>query len=95
MDDATPTVTTRDRLLADVAALPQRPGVYRFFDAAGGVLYVGMTSDLANRSLEHRERMLDGFTKRYGIDRLVYFEAHDEADTAARRERPREQSSLP
>jgi len=52
-----------------------------------GVLYVGMTSDLAGRAWEHREHVLDGFTKRYWVDRLVYVECHDEAAVAARRER--------
>lgn len=52
-----------------------------------GVLYVGMTSDLAGRAWEHRERLIDGFTKRYWVDRLVYFERHDDADKAATRER--------
>ena len=52
-----------------------------------GVLYVGMTSDLAARAWQHRERVREGFTKRYWADRLVYFEAHDDARIAARRER--------
>jgi putative endonuclease len=52
-----------------------------------GVLYVGMTSDLAGRTWEHRERVTDGFTKRYWVGRLVYFEAHDDAEIAAKRER--------
>ncbi len=61
-----------------------------------GVLYVAMTSDLAGRSWEHRavcvsstrrERVMDGFTKRYWVGRLVYFEAHDDAGIAAKRER--------
>jgi putative endonuclease len=45
-----------------------------------------MTSDLAGRAWEHRERVLDGFTKRYWVDRLVYFEPHDEVEVAQRRE---------
>ena len=52
-----------------------------------GVLYVGMTSDLAGRTWEHRERVMDGFTKRYWVGRLVYFEAHGDAEVAAKRER--------
>jgi putative endonuclease len=52
-----------------------------------GVLYVGMTSDLAGRAWEHRERVLDGFTSRYWAGRLVYFERHDTAESAAHRER--------
>ncbi|MEQ1612639.1 MAG: GIY-YIG nuclease family protein [Hyphomicrobiaceae bacterium] len=52
-----------------------------------GVLYVGMTSDLAGRAWEHRERVIDGFTKRYWAGRLVYFEHFDDAEHAVRRER--------
>ena len=61
--------------------------VYIMASGPRGVLYVGMTSDLAGRAWEHRQRVLDGFTKRYRVDRLVYFECHDEAAFAARRER--------
>jgi putative endonuclease len=52
-----------------------------------GVLYTGMSSDLPGRSWEHRERVVDGFTKRYWAGRLVYFEAHESADSAIHRER--------
>ena len=52
-----------------------------------GVLYVGMTSDLAGRAWEHRERVIDGFTKKYWAGRLVYFEPHETADSAAKCER--------
>ena len=61
--------------------------IYIMANEPHGVLYVGMTSDLARRALEHRAGVLEGFTKRYGVDRLVYFEAHDDAAVAARRER--------
>jgi putative endonuclease len=52
-----------------------------------GVLYVGMTSDLAGRAWQHREHVRGGFSKRYWVDRLVYFERHDDAQVAAGRER--------
>ena len=61
---------------------------YVYITASGprGVLYVGMTSNLAGRAFEHRERVVDGFTKRYWAGRLVYFEHHDSAGAAQRRE---------
>ena len=60
--------------------------VYMTASRPRGVIYVGMTSDLAGRAWEHRERVLDGFTKRYWAGRLVYFERHETADAAIRRE---------
>ena len=53
-----------------------------------GTLYVGMTSDLAGRAWQHRERVREGFSKRYWVDRLVYFERHDDARVAARASAP-------
>ena len=61
--------------------------IYIMASGPRGVLYVGMTSDLAGRAWEHREQVTDGFTKRYHVDRLVYFEAHHDAAIAAQRER--------
>lgn len=61
--------------------------VYIMASEPRGRLYVGMTSDVAGRTWEHREGAIDGFTKRYRVHRLVYFERHDDAAYAARRER--------
>ena len=61
--------------------------VYIMANGPRGVLYIGMSSDLPRRALEHSEGLLEGFTKRYGVDRLVYFERHDVAEVAARRAR--------
>lgn len=66
---------------------PKRYWVYITTNAPRGVLYVGMTSDLPRRAWEHQNKLLEGFTRRYGADRLVYFEEHADATTAARRER--------
>ena len=52
-----------------------------------GTLYVGMTNDLVRRVHEHHESVADGFTKRYGIKRLVYFEEHTTALAAIAREK--------
>jgi putative endonuclease len=60
--------------------------VYMTASAPRGVIYVGMTSDLAGRAWEHRERVIDGFTKRYWAGRLVYFEPHATTEAALRRE---------
>ena len=51
-----------------------------------GTLYVGVTNDLVRRVWEHREAMTDGFTKRYGLKRLVLFERHEDIRTAIQRE---------
>jgi putative endonuclease len=52
-----------------------------------GILYVGTTVDLPRRVWEHREGVVDGFTKRYGLKRLVYFERHETLLAARQRER--------
>jgi len=51
-----------------------------------GVLYTGVTSDLPRRISEHREGVVDGFTKRYGLKRLVWAERHDDIGAAIQRE---------
>jgi len=60
--------------------------VYMTASGPRGVIYVGLTSDLPGRAWQHRERILDGFTKRYWVGRLVYFEHHVDAAVALRRE---------
>lgn len=49
--------------------------------------YIGVTSDLVSRVWQHREGMFDGFTKRYGVKTLVYYEAYDGIDDAIVREK--------
>ena len=51
--------------------------IYMTASNARGVIYVGMTSDLVGRAWLHRERVIDGFTKRYWVGRLVYYEFHE------------------
>ena len=48
----------------------------------GGALYVGVTSDLRRRVWEHRNHVVAGFTRRYGIAQLVWFEPHPDAPSA-------------
>jgi putative endonuclease len=60
--------------------------VYIMASAPNGILYVGVTSDLVQRVYQHRNGLVAGFTKRYGIKRLVYFEYHDTIQAAIQRE---------
>jgi putative endonuclease len=59
--------------------------VYILASALGGTLYIGVTNDLVRRVYEHRMGFADGFTKKYGIHRLVYFEQYNEVEIAIRR----------
>jgi putative endonuclease len=51
-----------------------------------GTLYVGSTSDLVRRVWEHKLKAVRGFTAKYGVDRLVWFERHDTLEEAMKRE---------
>lgn len=51
-----------------------------------GTIYIGVTSDLKKRVWEHRQGIIDGFTKRYGCKTLVWFETFDDLEEARRRE---------
>jgi len=61
--------------------------VYMLASDVGGTLYVGITSDLLGRAFVHREHIVDGFTKRYRVDRLVWFEVHEEPRAPIQREK--------
>jgi putative endonuclease len=52
-----------------------------------GTLYVGVTADIVRRAWEHRTGYVDGFTRRYGLERLIWFERHEEIVPAIRREK--------
>ena len=61
--------------------------VYIMTNRPNGTLYVGVTTNLARRAWEHREGSTDGFTKQYGLKRLVYFEQHASIIAAIQREK--------
>lgn len=61
--------------------------VYILTNARNGTLYTGMTSDLIRRIFEHKTGVVPGFTARYGVKRLVYFEAHGDVMEAIKREK--------
>jgi putative endonuclease len=61
--------------------------VYILASARNGTLYIGVTSNLPKRVWEHREGVVDGFSKEYGVKTLVWYELHDSAESAITREK--------
>jgi len=61
--------------------------VYFLANRRNGTLYLGMTDDLARRVHEHREEVNRGFSQRYGVKHLVWYEVHDSREAAFTRER--------
>jgi putative endonuclease len=60
---------------------------YILFNKRNGTLYTGVTSDLIKRVYEHKEKNADGFTKKYDIDKLGYYEIHETMTLAIEREK--------
>ena len=63
------------------------PCVYILASARNGTLYVGVTSDLVKRVFEHRNDFVEGFTKKYKVHRLVYYEVFGDMTAAITREK--------
>ncbi len=61
--------------------------VYILASKPSGTLYVGVTNDLIRRVFEHREGLATGFTKKYAVKMLVFYERHDTAAAAIQREK--------
>ncbi len=61
--------------------------VYILAKARNSTFYVGMTSELARRISEHKNEIAEGFTKKYGVKMLVYYEVHQNAESAIIREK--------
>ncbi len=61
--------------------------VYILASKIGGTLYIGVTSNLLKRLWEHQNHVVEGFTKRYGVTQLVYYEFHPTAKSAIGREK--------
>jgi putative endonuclease len=61
--------------------------IYILTNHPNGTLYIGVTSNLVQRVWQHREGVVPGFTKHYGLKRLVYFEAYDDISVAIQREK--------
>jgi putative endonuclease len=65
----------------------KQPAVYILASKRNGTLYIGVTSDLIKRIYEHKHKLVDGFTKQYSVDRLVYYELYDDMSEAIKREK--------
>lgn len=61
--------------------------VYILASQKNGTLYVGLTDDIIQRIKQHKNKVYDGFTKKYNVNNLVYFEKHNSIEDAAKREK--------
>ena len=61
--------------------------VYILASKKNGTLYIGVTNDIIRRVWEHRDDLIEGFTKRYCVHRLVYYEIHEDPERAIQREK--------
>ena len=61
--------------------------VYLLASERNGTLYIGVTADLVQRVWQHKNDHVAGFTKRYGVHTLVWYEAHESMESAIRREK--------
>ena len=65
----------------------KQPAVYILASKRNGTLYTGVTSDITKRVWEHKNNMVEGFTKRYSIHRLVWYELHESMEAAILKEK--------
>ncbi len=61
--------------------------VYILFNKRNGTLYVGVTSDLIKRVYQHKSKVVAGFSKKYSVDKLGYYEIFDDIEDAIEREK--------
>ncbi len=67
--------------------MTKQPAIYILASKRNGTLYVGVTSDVQQRAWTHKNDFIEGFTKKYGVHLLVYYELHDDMVSAITRER--------
>ncbi len=68
--------------------------VYMMINKRNSVLYTGVTNNLKRRAYEHKNKLVDSFTKRYNVVKLVYCEAFESVETAIRREKQIKSGSM-
>jgi putative endonuclease len=67
--------------------MKRQPAVYILANNRNGTLYIGVTSDLIKRVWQHKNNVVKGFTEKYGVHQLVYYELHDTMESAIAREK--------
>jgi putative endonuclease len=67
--------------------MERQPCVYLLASKRNGTLYTGVTSNLLKRVWEHKHHTIEGFTKKYGVTALVWYEVHETMESAIRREK--------
>ena len=65
----------------------KQPAIYILASQRNGTLYIGVTSDLVQRVWQHKNDVVEGFAKKYGVHSLVYYELHDDMENAILREK--------
>jgi len=65
----------------------KQPAVYILASRMNGTLYIGVTSYLVRRVWEHKNDLVEGFTQRYGVHRLVWYESHETMEAAILQEK--------
>ena len=68
--------------------MPRKFGyIYLLANKTNTVIYTGVTKDLQKRIYEHKQKLIDGFTKKYNVNKLVYYEIFDDIESAIAREK--------
>ena len=67
--------------------MQKQPAVYILANKRNGTLYIGVTSNLKRRIWDHKNKMIEGFTKRYNVTQLVWYELHNTMESAIIREK--------
>jgi putative endonuclease len=85
--DSSLALGTGSAISGTITAVSKQYYVYIMTNKTNTVLYVGVTSDLVRRVYEHKEKLADGFTKKYNIAKLVYYEVFEDVENAIVREK--------
>ena len=67
--------------------MEKQPAVYILASGHNGTLYIGVTSNLIQRIWQHKNNLVEGFTEKYGVHTLVYYELHGDMPAAIQREK--------